>query len=234
MKDYRNSVSLQPSSYGFLRPLFKGEHVLGQKEAVRQTLCNTTPFTFIPNLYTSARGERLAVQLKLGLPRLRCLRRGCHALPDLDLQLLNDNTVGWSGRSSGHCISQTSRSMIDNALPLSGSSGLGRRWRGRCLTLDLRWLLLRGLPCTGHKTVYSYGLPGHHISSMIRLGIKKVSNINGKLIGCLRRSLGFSKFFGLCGFLLDRSFFLNRCVSKFSNMLGHALCQLVPQQHKLV
>ena len=227
-------MSLQPSSHGFLRPLFKGVHVLRKKEVVRQTLGNTTPFTFIPNLYTSARGERLAVQLKLGLPRLRCLRRGCHALPDLDLQLLNDNTVGWPGRSSGHCISQTSRSMIDNALPLSGSSGLGRRWRGRCLTLDLRWLLLRGLPCTGHKTVYSHGLLGHHISSMIRLGIKKVSNINGKLIGCLRGSLGFSKFFRLCGFLLDRSFFLNRCVSKFSNMLGHALCQLVPQQHKLV
>ena len=94
MKDYRNSVPLQPSSYGFLHPLFKSVYILRQKEAVHQTLGNTTPFTFIPNLYTSARGERLVIQLKLGLPRLFCLGRGRHARPDLDLWLLNDNTAG--------------------------------------------------------------------------------------------------------------------------------------------
>ena len=91
MKDYRNSVPLQPSSHGFLHSFFKsvhgllGVHVLRQKEAVHQTLGNTTPFTFIPNPYTSARRERFAVQLKLGLPHLRCLGKGRHARPDLDL-----------------------------------------------------------------------------------------------------------------------------------------------------
>ena len=124
--------------------------------------------------------------------------------------------------------------MLGNVLPLSGSFGLGRRWRGRHLTLAMRWLLLHGLPCTGHKTVYSHGLPGHHISTMNRFGIRKVSNINGKLIGFLCGSLGFSRFFGLCRFLLDGSFFLNRCMSKFSETLGHALCRLVLQRHELV
>ena len=138
--------------------------------------------------------------------------------------------------SPGHCISQTSRSMLSNALPLSGSSDLGRRWGGggRHLTLALRWLLFCGLPCTGHKTVYGHGLPSHHISTTIRFGIRMASNINGKLLGFLHGSLEFSGFFGLCGFLLDGSFFLNRCVSKFLETSGHALYRLVPQRRELV
>ena len=195
---------------------------------------NTTPFTFIPNPYTSARGEWLAVQLKLGLPHLRCLGRGRHACPDLNLRFLNDKTIGWSGGSPGHCISQTGRSMLSNALPFSSSFGLRRRGGGKRLTLALRWLLLHSLPFTGHKTVYSHGFSGHHISTTIRFSIRKVSNINGKLIGFLHESLGFNRFFELCGFLLDGSFFLNRCVSKFSETLGHALCRLVPQRRDLV
>ena len=93
MKYYCNSVPLQPSSHRFLHSLFKSAHVLKQKKVVRQTLGNTTPLTFIPNPYISARGEWLAVQLKLGLPRLRCLGRGCHTYLNLDLRLLNDNTA---------------------------------------------------------------------------------------------------------------------------------------------
>ena len=92
------------------------------------------------------------------------------------------------------------------------------------MTLALRQLLLCGLPRVRHETVYGHGLPGHHIFTTIRFGIRKVGNINGKLLGLLHGSLRFSGFFGLCGFLLDGSFFLNRCVSKFSETSGHVLC----------
>ena len=100
--------------------------------------------------------------------------------------------------------------------------------------MALRWLLLCGLPRTGHETVYGHGFSGHHIFTTIRFGIRKVSNINGKLLSFLRESLGFSGFFGLCGFLLDGSFFLNKCVSKFSETSGHALNRLVPQWREFV
>ena len=192
MKDYRNNVPLQPSSHRFLRPLLKSVHVLEQKKVVHQTLGNTTPFTFIPNLHISTHEEWLAVQLKLRLPHHCCLGKGCHTHLDLDLRLLNDNTTGWPRGSPGHCISRTGRSMFGNALPLSGSSGLGRRWGGRRLTLALRWLLLRGLPCTRHKTVYGHGLLGHHISTRIRFSIRKVSNTNDN-VGALG-STGFSGY----------------------------------------
>ena len=98
MKDYRNSMPLQPPSHRLLCPLFKSVHVLEQKKAVHQVLGNTTPFTFFPCPYTSICGERLAVQLKCGLSCLRCLGGRRRACPDLSLWLLNDNTLdGWGG-----------------------------------------------------------------------------------------------------------------------------------------
>ena len=54
------------------------------------------------------------------------------------------------------------------------------------------------------------------------------------MLGFLYGSLGFSVFLGLCGFLLDGSFFLDRCVGKLSETLGHMLCRLVPQWCKFV
>ena len=123
-------MPLQPSSYRLLLPLLKSVHVLRQKKVVRQTLGNTTPFTFLPHPYTSTRGEWLAVQLKLRLPCLCCLGRGCHAHPDLSLWLLYDNAPKWLRGNLGYNISQTGRSMLGNTLPLSGSSGLGKRWGG--------------------------------------------------------------------------------------------------------
>ena len=113
-------MPLQPSSYRLLLPLLKSMHVLRQKKVVRQTLGNTTPFTFLPHPYTSTRGEWLAVQLKLRLPCLRCLGRGCHAHPDLSLWLLYDNAPKWLRGNLGYNISQTGRSMLGNTLPLSG------------------------------------------------------------------------------------------------------------------
>ena len=217
-------MPLQPSSYRLLLPLLKSMHVLRQKKVVRQTLGNTTPFTFLPHPYTSTRGEWLAVQLKLRLPCLCCLGRGCHTHPDLSLWLLYDNAPKWLRGNLGYNISQTGRSMLGNTLPLSGSSGLGKRWGGRCLTSALRWLLLCGLPCTGHKAINGHGLLGHHVSTTIRFSIRKVSNINSYLLGYLRGSLGFNKLLGLGGFLLDWSLFLNRRVSKFSETSGHTLC----------
>ena len=133
MKDYRNSMPLQPSAHRLLCPLLKSVHVLGQKKAVRQNLGNTTPFTLFPHPYTSACEEWLAVQIKLGLPCLRSLGRGCHApLPpplDLSLWLLYDNAPRWQRGNLGY-ISRTSKSLFSNTLPLSGSSGLGRRGGG--------------------------------------------------------------------------------------------------------
>ena len=203
-------------------------HVLGQKKAVRQNLGNTTLFTFLPDSYTSTRREWLAVQLKLGLPCLRYLGRGCHAHPNLSLWLLYDNAPRWLGGNLGYNISRTDRSMLGNTLPFLGLSGLGRRGGGRRLTLALRWLLLRGLPCTGHKAINGHGLLGHHVSTTIRFSIRKVSNINSYLLGYLRGSLGFDGLFWLGGFLLDKSLFLNKCVSKFLEMSGHAFYRLVP------
>ena len=189
---------------------------------------NTTPFTFLPHSYTSACGEWLAVQLKLGLPCLCYLGRGCHARPDLNLRLLYDNAPRWRRGNLGYNISWTGRSMLGNTLPLTGSSGLGRRWKGRHLTSALRWLLLHSLPCTRCKAINGHGLLGHHISTTIGFSIRKVSNINSYLLGYLRGSLGFDGLFWLGGFLLDKSLFLNKCVSKFLEMSGHALYRLVP------
>ena len=104
MKYYHNSMPLQSSSHRLLRPLLKSVHVLGQKKAMHQALGNTTPFTFLPYPYTSIHGEQLAVQLKCGLPCLRCLGRGRHACPDLGLWLLNENTPRWLGGSLGYNI----------------------------------------------------------------------------------------------------------------------------------
>ena len=90
--------------------------------------------------------------------------------------------------------------------------------------MTLRRLLLHGLPFTGHKAINGHGLLGHHVSTTIRFSIRKVSNINGYLLGYPHRSLGFNGLFGLGRFLLDGSLFLNRCVSKFLETLGHTLC----------
>ena len=92
MKNYRNSMPLQPPSHGLLCPLLKSVHVLGQKKVVHQALGNATSFTFLPYLYTSIRGEQLAIQLECGLPCLRCSGGGRHAHSNLSLWLLNDNT----------------------------------------------------------------------------------------------------------------------------------------------
>ena len=92
------------------------------------------------------------------------------------------------------------------------------------MTSALRWLLLRGLPCTKHKTINGHGLSGHHFSTMVRFNVKKVSNINSYLLGYLCGSLGFNGFFRLDGFFLDGSLVLNRRVSKFSETSGHTLC----------
>ena len=126
--------------------------------------------------------------------------------------------------------------MLGNTLPLSGSSGLGRRWGGggRRLTSAVRWLLLCGLPCTRHKAINGHGHLGHHVSTTIGFSIRKVSNINNYLLGYPHRSLGFDRLFGLGGFLLDESLFLNRHVSKFSETSGHMLCRFVPQWRELV
>ena len=94
--------------------------------------------------------------------------------------------------------------------------------------------MLRSLPCTEHKVINGHGLPGHHVSTMIRFSIKKVSNINGYLLSYLRGSLGFNRLFGLGRFLLDGSLFLNRRISKFSETSGLTLCQFVSKQCELV
>ena len=54
---------------------------------------------------------------------------------------------------------------------------------GRRLTLALRWLLLPSLPSTGQKVVDHHGLPGHHVSTTIGLGVRKVSDVNSFLLG---------------------------------------------------
>lgn len=204
---------------------------------MRQTLGDTTPFTFLPHLYTSARREWLVVQLKLGLPCLHCLGKGRHARPDLSLWLLYGNAPRWLKGDLDYNISQTGRSMLSNTLLLLGLFGLGRRCEGgggRHLTSALRWLLLCSLPCTKHKAINGHGLPSHHVSTPIRFGIKKVGNINGYLLGYLCGSLGFNGLFGLGEFLLDESLFINRRASKFSKMSGHTLYQFVPQRRELV
>ena len=202
----------QPLSHGLLYPLLKGVHVHRQKKAVHQALGNMTPFTFLPYPYTSIRKEQLAIQLEYGLPCLRCSGRGCHARPDLSLWLLNDNTPWWLGRSLGYNISQTDRDLLGNTLPLSGSTG-GRKRRGSRLTSALRWLLLRGLPCAGYKTINGHGLSGHHVSTTIRFNVRGVNKLYSYLLDFPSGSLGFNKFFGLGGFFLNGSLILNRCMS---------------------
>ena len=159
-------------------------HVFGQKKAVCQTLGNMTFFTFFLHPYISACGEWLAVQLKLRLPCLRYLGRGRHARPDLSLWLPYDNALRWL-RGNLCYISWTCRSLFGNTLPFSGSFSLGRKWGkgGRHLTSALRWLLLPGLPGTGHKAIDGYGLPSHHVSTTIRFSIKKVGDINNCFLG---------------------------------------------------
>ena len=143
-------MPLQPSPHRLLRPFFEGVPVFRQKEALRQSLGNTTPFTFLPDPHPSVCGKWLAVQQKFRLPRLCGLRRGCYVRSNLGLRLLNNNAVGRSGRGSGCCISWASRCLLGNPLPLSDLSGLRRRWGRRHLNLALRRWLLHGLPYSGH------------------------------------------------------------------------------------
>ena len=164
-------MPLQPSPHGLLRPFFEGVHVIGQKEALRQSLGNAAPFTFLPHPHTSVCKKWLAVQQKLRLPRLRGLGGECFARPDLGLQLLNDNAAGWSGRSPGYYTSRARRRLLGNPLPLSDSSGLRRRWRRRHLNLALRGWLLHDLPRTEHETIYGHSLSGHHIFTKDGLGV---------------------------------------------------------------
>ena len=177
MKDYRNSMPLQPFPHGLLHPF------LGQKEAMCQTLGNTTPFTFFPHPYAGAREEWLAVQLELGLPRLRSLGGGSYARPDLRLWLLYGNALRWLKGNLSHNVTMTGRSLFGDMWPLSDLYSLRRRWGERRLTLALRWLLLPGLPGIGHEVVDRHGLPGHHVSTKIELGVRKVGDINSCLFG---------------------------------------------------
>jgi len=164
-------MPLQPPSHRLLRPFFEGMHVLRQKEALRQSLSNATPFTFLPDLHTSACRKWLAIQQKLGFPRLCGLGGGCYARPDLGLWLLNNNVAGWSGKGPGCCISWASKSLLGNSLPLPDPFGLRRRWGRRRLNLALRGWLLHSLPRVRHETAYSHSPPGQHIFAKVGLDI---------------------------------------------------------------
>ena len=171
MKGYRNSMPLQPLPHRLLQPFFEGMHVLRQKEALCQTLNNMDPFTFFPDPHTSACGKWLAIQQKLRLPHLCDLGGGCYAWLGLGLRLLNNNAAGWLRRSSGCCISRTSRRLLGKFLPLLDPSDLERRWGGRRLTLTLRGWLLCSLSRAGHETVYGHSLSGHHIFTKVGFDI---------------------------------------------------------------
>ena len=173
MKGYRNSMPLQPLPHRLLQPFFEGVHVLRQKEALCQTLNNMDPFTFFPDPHTSACGKWLAIQQKLRLPHLCDLGGGCYAWLGLGLRLLNNNAAGWLRRSSGCCISRTSRRLLSNSLPLPNPSSLRRRLGGggRHLTLALRRWLLCGLSRVGHEMVYGHSPPVHHIFTKVGFGI---------------------------------------------------------------
>ena len=161
-------MPLQLPSHRLLHSLLKSVHILEQK-VMHQALGNTTPFTFLLYPYISIRGEQLAVQLKCGLPCLRCLGGGRCARPDLSLWLLNDNTLRWLRGSPGNNIARTGRGLLDNTLPFSSSSeGEG----GRRLTSALRWLLLRCLPCPGHKTINGHGFSDHHVFTTVRFDVR--------------------------------------------------------------
>ena len=164
-------MPLEPSPHRLLRPFFEGVHVIRQKEALRQSLGNAAPFTFLPHPHTSVCRKWLAVQKELRLPRLRGLGGGCYFRLDLGLRLLDNNAAGWSGRSPGCCISRARRHLLGNPLPLPNLSGLRRRWRRRRLNLGLRGWLLHDLPRTEHEIVYGYSPPVHHVFAKEGLSI---------------------------------------------------------------
>ena len=185
MKDYCNSMPLQPSSHGLLCPLLESVHVLGQKETVHQPLGNTTPFTFFLHPYVGAHGVWLVIQLELGLPRLRSLGGGRYARPDLRLWLLYGDAPRWLRGNLSHNIPRIGRSLFGNMWPLSDSYGLRRRWGGGGEASDLgpEVALLLGLPSTEHEVVDRHGLLGHYVSTTIGLGVKKVGDVNSCLLG---------------------------------------------------
>ena len=127
-------------------------------------------------------------------------------------------------------VCSTTRGLFRICTVWGGGGGGG----GRRLTLALWWLLLPGLPGTGHKVVDHHGLPGHHVSTTIGLGVRKVSDVNSFLLSWLCENHGFTRLFGLGRSPLYGSLFHNSRMSKFSKTSGHALLQFFPQRHKLV
>ena len=221
-------MPLKPTPHGLLRPFFKGMYVIEQKEALCQGLSNAASLTFLPHPHTSSWRKRFAVEQKFRFPRLRGLRWGRYARPNLGLQLMDYNASGWSGRSPNNCISRTCGRLLSNPLPFPESFGLRRRWRRRRLCLALRGWLLHGLPRTRHEEVYGHGLLGHHVFVKKGLGVWQISYVNYKMLGFLYGSLGFNRVLGLSGFL-DGNFFLDRFMGELSETPRHTLLRLVPQ-----
>ena len=160
-------------SYGFLCPLLKGVHVLGQKEVVHQALSNMTPSPF-------SHTRTLALARK-GLPS--SWNVGCHASAareeDAGSFQPEPMVLGWwhllmAGGDSCLGISLIVRDLLGDMLPFSGSTWWRwRRERSRGhLTTTLGWLLLRDLPSARHKTINCHGLSGHHVFITIGFGFR--------------------------------------------------------------
>ena len=77
--------------------------------------------------------------------------------------------------------------MLGKMLPFTSLAG-GMRRRGRRrerLTTALRRLLLRGLPCAGHKMINCHGLSGHHVFTTVGFNFKGVNRFYSYLLGFL-------------------------------------------------
>ena len=84
-------MPLQPPSHGLINAILESMHVLGQKEAVHQTLGNTTPLTPVPHPYTHSRRKRFTGELECRLLVQNHSRGRCYVRPNLSRRFLDDN-----------------------------------------------------------------------------------------------------------------------------------------------
>ena len=194
-RNYHYSMPLQPLPHGLLCAILESVHVIGQKEAVHQTLGNTTSLTFVPDLYTSDHKKRLAIQLECRLPLRNDLGGRCHIRPGLGHWFLDDDASWWLRRTLGWCITQADGGLLDSSLPFPGSVGRRRRRRGS-LTTALRWLLLRGWMGTEHKAINCHCPLCHHVFTLVGFDFRGANRFDNYFLSFLNGNFEFGRGHG--------------------------------------
>ena len=177
IENYRYGVPLQLPSQRLFSPTGKEVNVLGQEEAMHQTLGNLPPFTLPPCSNIGRHWLRLVTEFESSLPTCLGLRGKWHVGPDLGSGLrttsrLQDcDPTGYPRRGPRESVTRNPWCLVGSAMPFYVTAG--RRKGSQIPALGLVRLSCREgtrqKPIDGHCTL------GHHLVALTDLHFRRIN-----------------------------------------------------------